>query len=168
MKRFTISEMSELYGLSDRVVTKAVKDGVLPAIKDITSGKYLVTEDDAKRFKDNYISYVAKDNSKAANTYSESRAALQAYKARMAKLEYEAMQGKLINVDEVKRDAFKIARILRDAILNVPIKLSHEIAAETNPKAIEKLLTTELRQVLSEISRGKYYEDAEPLPDFLL
>lgn len=166
MKYLTISQISEKYGISQPPISTAVKNAKLRAIKDKETGKYLISEDDAKAFADNYTHYMSKTD-KAGTVYSESRASLQAYKARIAKIEYEQKAGNLISLDEVKRDAFKIGRVLRDLLLNLPHKISHELAAETNPSTIEKLLDSEIRQALDEITRGKFH-DEQPLHKFLL
>lgn len=166
MKYITISQMSEKYGIAQPPISTAVKNARLKAKKDKDTGKYLISEDDAKKFADNYTHYVSKTD-KAGTVYSESRASLQAYKARIAKIEYEQKIGNLISLDEVKKDAFKIGRVLRDLLLNLPHKLSHELAAETNPATIEKLLDSEIRQTLDEITRGKFH-DEKPVPNLLL
>lgn len=87
-------------------------------------------------------------------TYAESRAIREAFMARLAKLEYEEKSGKLVPVDQVKADAFKTARIIRDGLLNIPDRVAHELAHETDPTAVHLRLTAEFRAVLEALADG--------------
>lgn len=85
-------------------------------------------------------------------SYAQSRAIREAYAARLAKLEYEEKTEKLIPVDKVKVDAFKLARTVRDAILNIPDRISNELASYGNdPARIHERLTQELILALEEL-----------------
>lgn len=88
----------------------------------------------------------------AAQTFAQSRAIKEAYLARLAKLDYEEKSGKLISADGVKNDAFKMARIVRDSILNIPDRISAELASEAEPFKIHKLLSDELRKALETLA----------------
>lgn len=90
----------------------------------------------------------------AAQTFAQSRAVKEAYLARLAKLEFEEKSGKLINADGMKNEAFKMARIVRDSILNIPDRISAELAAETEPFKVHKLLSDELRKALEALAGG--------------
>jgi len=90
-------------------------------------------------------------------SYAQSRAIREAYAARLAKLEYEEKTGKLIPVDKVKVEAFKLARTVRDAILNIPDRISNELASYGNDSPrIHERLTQELILALEElVNAGK-------------
>lgn len=87
----------------------------------------------------------------AASTFAQSRAIKEAYLARLAKLEFEEKSGKLVNADGMKNEAFKLARIVRDSILNIPDRISAELAAQTDTFSVHKLLTDELRKALESL-----------------
>lgn len=90
----------------------------------------------------------------AAPSYAASRAIREAYAARMAKIAYEEKIGSVVSAESVKDAAFNCARETRRAILDVPCRLSELLAAETNPAAIESLLTKELIAALDSLSNG--------------
>lgn len=74
------------------------------------------------------------------------------YKAALMKLEFEEKSGKLTPTDQVKTTAFNQARIVRDSILNVPNRISAELASMTDVHLVSEKLTTELMAALEELS----------------
>lgn len=89
-------------------------------------------------------------------TYNESRAFKEYYAAQSAKLDYEKEAGSLVAVDQVKAEAFRLARALRDAIMAVPDRIDAELAAETNARKINLRMKDELIKAL-----GKLEADAQ-------
>lgn len=85
-------------------------------------------------------------------SYAQSRAVREAYQARLAKLEYEHKSGKLVEVDKVKAAAFRTARTVRDGLLNLPDRVAHELAHETDPTKVHLRLSTEIRTVLEALA----------------
>lgn len=84
----------------------------------------------------------------AAATFAQSRAIKEAYLARLAKLEFEEKSGVLVKADAVKNEAFKVARLVRDAMLNIPDRVSSELAADSDQFVIHRKLTLEIRRAL--------------------
>src|SRR5262249_34600236 len=62
------------------------------------------------------------------SSYAASRAAREAYLARLAKLEFEQRSGKLVDADEVRAQIFALGRRLRDALLGIPDRLAPVLA----------------------------------------
>lgn len=83
----------------------------------------------------------------------EARTVKEHYSARLAKLEYERAIGKLVEASEVKVAAFNRARIVRDALMNIPGRVSPILAAEAEPHKIHEILIKEIRIALEELSR---------------
>ena len=71
----------------------------------------------------------------------------------MAKLTYEERVGQLVSVEEVKLGAFNMARKLRNRILQIPMRISAQLAAETDPHIVEDMLNAELSGALEELSQ---------------
>lgn len=94
----------------------------------------------------------AEKDTQVSGTLNQSRAIKEAYLARLAKLEYEEKSGKLVPAADVKNEAFKVARVVRDNMLNIPDRISAELAATTDTVQIHKLLTDEIRKALEAIS----------------
>ena len=93
--------------------------------------------------------------SAAASGYQTARALHETYRARTARLEFERLDGSLVPVDDVRVQAFKAARRVRDAILGLPDRLAPVLAAMSEPAEIHRTLAAELRQALEELSRDK-------------
>lgn len=84
-------------------------------------------------------------------SYAEARAQHERFKARLAQLELEQREGKLVEAEEVKREAFRVARIVRDALLNLPDRVAGELAAETNQFKVHQRLSNEIRRALEDL-----------------
>lgn len=70
------------------------------------------------------------------------------YKSKIAKLDYDERIGRLVSADTVKDEAFKVARTLRDALMNIPDRIATEVAGMIDAHAIHKRLSDELRMAL--------------------
>ena len=77
------------------------------------------------------------------------------YKAALLKLDYEERSGKLVKVETVDRDFFNAARMVRDAILNIPSRISADLANDHNAHSVSEKLTAELIQALEDLARDK-------------
>lgn len=89
---------------------------------------------------------------------SESKTLEAAYKARLAQIEYEEKSGQLVEADKVKKEAFRTARITRDAMLAIPDRLAAELAGITEPFVIHQKLTAEIRGAIEEVSKACAHE----------
>lgn len=99
---------------------------------------------------------------KASKTYHQSRSIKEAYSARLQRLAYEEKLGKLINVEKVRVAAFNTARIVRDAILSVPDRISHEIASIQDPHEVHIRMTEALIEALEGLSGEYQSENSSP------
>jgi phage terminase Nu1 subunit (DNA packaging protein) len=83
--------------------------------------------------------------------YQVSRAVRETYNAKLTRLDYEERTGKLLNAEDVAKEAFAVARRVRDRLLNIPSRMASVLASETDSKTIEALLSQELRIALEEL-----------------
>ena len=88
----------------------------------------------------------------AAPSIAASRAVKEAFLARQAKLDYERAIGKVVDADSVKVEAFKLARQVRDGLLNIPDRVAAELAAEMDPGRVHDRLYREIRTALSALA----------------
>jgi hypothetical protein len=79
---------------------------------------------------------------------NESRARREHYQAELAKLQVTQQRGDLVPVEDVKKDAFRVGRSIREALSNLADRLSHQLAGETDPTVIHEVLTAEHRDAL--------------------
>ena len=107
-------------------------------------------------------------NDETREVYSKSRAAKEAIAAKTAQIKYEQLAGSLVDADEV-RAAFKVIGLnIKNALLNIPNKLSPIVTAETDVAENKRTLTKEIKEVLDNLSRGDYdflKEDDEALDE---
>lgn len=85
-------------------------------------------------------------------TLVESKTIEAAYKAKLAQIEYEEKVGTLIDAEKVKKEAFRLARVTRDAMLGIPDRVAAEIAGMTDPFAVHTKLITEIRNSIENLN----------------
>lgn len=78
----------------------------------------------------------------------DSRHNYELYKSKLARLEYEQKSGRLVEADAVKDEAYKLARGLRDALMNIPDRLATEIVGMSDAHAIHQRISDEIRMAL--------------------
>ena len=86
------------------------------------------------------------------SSYAASRAAREAYLARLAKLDFEQRSGKLVDADEVRAQIFALGRRLRDTLMGLPDRLAPVLVGQADQATIHRTLTEELMGSLAELS----------------
>lgn len=84
--------------------------------------------------------------------FAESRAINEAYKARLAKLEFEEKSGKLVNADEVKAAWFKHITAAKTRIMGIPSACKTRRA--DLPLEVIALIESICRDALEDLSNG--------------
>lgn len=79
----------------------------------------------------------------------------EALRAQLLELELAEKQGKLVDAEAVRRATMNKARIARDALLSLPMRISAELAAETDPGKVHDRLSVEIRKLCAELSAGE-------------
>lgn len=97
---------------------------------------------------------------------SENRRIAEAKKAvwdaRQAELDFLKESGELVEMKTIKKEAFELARIVRDAILNIPDRISAELVGIKDQAAMHSVLTRELTKALQEfVDRDLTKADSE-------
>jgi hypothetical protein len=69
-----------------------------------------------------------------------------------AEINAKKLQGELISVDEVQRQAFEMARSIRDTFLAIPPRLAPMLAADNDAFSIQNKLMIEINNALEDIS----------------
>ena len=83
---------------------------------------------------------------------AKSQAKKEEFRAKLVELEYEERVGTLVRKEDVEKESFRIGRLVRDAVLNVPSRLAGILAAESDQRKVHDLLETELRQALEALA----------------
>lgn len=84
--------------------------------------------------------------------YGHSRARREQAEADLAEMRREEERGMLIRVDAVRAVAATTFASTRDALLQIPSRVSQVLAAETDPSRVHDTLQTELHQALAQLS----------------
>ncbi|MBF0416651.1 MAG: hypothetical protein HQL86_00170 [Magnetococcales bacterium] len=71
----------------------------------------------------------------------------------LTELELARKREELVEVEAVHKEVFAMARRVRDRILNVPSRISAAVAAETDARVIDRMITQELRTALIELGK---------------
>lgn len=153
METITLAEFGRRHGVSIEAVSQAIKDGrLVESVVRSANGRARLDEDRAlQEWADNTIP--AKNRIKSAAevegvSYAESRAKRESYNAELARLELEEKQGTLVDAEVVKKQAFAVARQVRDGMLNIPDRVAAEMAALTDQFEVHRRLTEEIRKAL--------------------
>ncbi|WP_214303335.1 hypothetical protein [Wolbachia endosymbiont of Erebia cassioides] len=64
--------------------------------------------------------------------------------------------GELVAVEEVKNEAFNVARVVRNNLLNIPNRVSALLASLSDTEKIHMALTEEITNSLEELSNTKF------------
>lgn len=169
-KKLTVTEFARLIGVSSQAVSGAIADGRLPKSVTIGSnGKKLIdarigVEEFNQNKKRGAVNFSEKDGRRKSDDSesADSEKRLKHYRAELARIDFEEAQGKLINAERVKRQAFKVARATRDAMLNIPDRVAAELAAEKDQFLVHKRLTDEIRMALEGLSDEILLENNVP------
>lgn len=85
-------------------------------------------------------------------TQAAAKAEKEYWLGRKAELDFKKMNQELVSVDDVKRQAFEIARGVRDTILAIPARLAPILAADNDAFSIQNKLTIEINSALESLS----------------
>lgn len=88
----------------------------------------------------------------AGITQAEAKAEKEYWLGRKAELEFKKMNGELISIEEVKREAFETAKSVRDTLLAIPARLAPVLAADNDQFSIQNKLMIEINTALESLS----------------
>jgi hypothetical protein len=87
-------------------------------------------------------------------TYAEARTIRTVFQAKLARLDFETRQGKLIEAEGVRLRISEHVRALRDGLLGLPDRLASTLAAETDQRKVHVLLRTEITRELEALAHA--------------
>lgn len=85
-------------------------------------------------------------------TQAMAKAEKEYWLGRKAELDFKKMNEELISVEEVKRQAFEMARSVRDVMISIPSRLSPILASENDQHKIQSTLTKEINAALESLT----------------
>ena len=87
-------------------------------------------------------------------TLVEAKTLTEESKAELERIKLQELQGQLVRAEVVERERFNHARMLRDAVLALPARISPELAAITDAKELAIFLERKLVQALEDLVEG--------------
>jgi hypothetical protein len=166
-KAISIRKFSTLVGVSHTAVNKAIKSGrLLRSVVVGPTGEVVGVDPETgvQEWAENSPDVVS-TSTKALNdedlplpaglSYADARAVREVYQARLAKLLYEEKMGRLVDSKMVEEQAGDMARLLRQAILNVPLKYAHELFAAPDVNAHTEIHTKALIEALEQVANER-------------
>lgn len=139
------SALAYVLSLSETRVAELVRNGTLP--QPLGRGKFDLTGSVRA-----YLSFL---RSQTKGSLTEEKTRLTRAKADKEELLLRVRGLELIEVAVVRQRTFEIGRNVRDALLNVPDRLSGPLAAETDQSKVHALLVKELHQALEALAHGR-------------
>lgn len=94
----------------------------------------------------------ASDPGLAIGSFSAEQTRERHFRARLAELEFNERVGQLVYRGTVEAEWFRVGRIVRDALLNIPSRIAGILAAESDQRKVHDLLEREIRQALEVLS----------------
>jgi hypothetical protein len=77
-----------------------------------------------------------------------------AYEAKLTELEYKERSGEMGNLQDVRKEAARLARQVRDLLLIVPSRNAAKVAAMSDPEDVRALLQQEIELALKGMANG--------------
>ncbi|MFP3031641.1 MAG: hypothetical protein ACEY3M_11075 [Wolbachia sp.] len=77
-------------------------------------------------------------------------------RGKLLEAKVKAEIGKFVSIEEVKTEAFNVARVVRNNLLNIPNRVSALLASLSDTEKIHMALTEEITNSLQELSNTKF------------
>ena len=153
MPQVTQKELANILGVSSPRLSQVKSTGRLDGTW-IAKGRTVYYDKDAAIKAWNYENPTQQDSTRIPTkeleipSFNDSRAKTEYFRAEMARLDLEEKEEKLCDAEKVKREAFSMARSVRDAVNSIPDRVANQFAAETDSVVIHQALSEALRKAL--------------------
>lgn len=87
--------------------------------------------------------------------FRQAQAQERAFNAKLAELEYRKAIGELVNAADVRASLARRAATFREALLQIPARLSAQLVAETSQAKVHALIEHELRTAMAHLVQGE-------------
>ena len=157
MPLVTTKQISEVLGVSPARVSQVKKTGRLDGTFSKKGATTYYDQDSAIAAWNGEIPQLTSrisGSDQEIPSFNESRAKSEHFRAELARLDLEVKEEKLCEAEKVRREAFSLARSVRDAVNSIPDRVANQFAAETDPVVIHQALTEELRKALERLTDG--------------
>jgi len=163
----TFADLAQLKNVSRSAVSQRKRTGILEGAYVKHNGKTLLNKELAIELWDkntapvlNQLPVQTKKELKkqidalpddAIPDFNTSRARKEHWQASLAQLQVQQQKKDLIPVTQIKKSSFEMGRAIRESLANLADRLASQVAGETDPQVIHKLLTLEHRAALEQL-----------------
>ena len=144
--RWTPTELGAALALTTQRLSQLTKEGILPAPVE---GRF--HPQDTVRA---YVQHLRKRE--AGRSHAGEAVRKMQLENEMRSIKLRKIAGSLVPVDRVQKDWYETGRRIRDALLNLPSRLSGPFAAESHQERIFDLFSKEIHAVLTELSSRQF------------
>jgi phage terminase Nu1 subunit (DNA packaging protein) len=138
-------EIAQHLDLSERRVRDLLKELGLPT-----------RNPDMDQVRTAYIRHLravaSRHKSESGLDLTQERAKLAAAQREKTEIEVARLRGDLLQAEEVKHEAFNLARRVRDRLMLIPHNLAAILGADQNPTVIERKMGKAIREALEELT----------------
>jgi len=162
-------EFGDKVGVNDARIRAAIKSGILTqSVKKVgdKGGRYKIDEEKGiQEWKDNIDPAKQRDPKKQNETrelnadsngggmshYQKAKAHKEFFAAKLAELQYQEKAGKLVPVDMVRAECFRISRRVRDSMLAVSDRVASELVNMDDPREISIYIKEQIAIALKDL-----------------
>ncbi len=167
----SVRAFAQRLGVSHVAVLKAIKGGRLSSsVRLNAKGKAVIVDEAVARQEwaanagrptkpaavhgatSDAVTVTAVTEPVTATTLTEAQRIATVERARKLRLENDTREQRYVPVAKTRREAFEAARLIRDSLLNIPARLSGELAADTDAAVVFRKLDAAIRQALSTLA----------------
>ena len=162
MEAISIREAARRLGVHHAAVQKRIKAGTLAALPDgklkwaTVERQWTKNRDESKvRKPAANVGEPSSANEKTEGDFSDAKTRREYVRLEREKLQLGKLKGDLLDRRQVQEATFARARGVRDALLNIPSRISSLLAAESDPHAVQEMLRDEICAVLTRLVKEK-------------
>ncbi|WP_254229479.1 hypothetical protein [Wolbachia pipientis] len=158
MKLITQTEWAREQGFSKQYVCYLVKKGIVELENGLVSREQAneavaaIRDPSQPLRRKNY----SENGEKLSTMLLKTRIKNEMERGKLLEAKAKAEIGELVAVEEVKSEAFNVARVVRNNLLNIPNRVSALLASLSDTEKIHMALTEEITNSLEELSNTKF------------
>lgn len=152
MTMITKTEFARRHGFSPQYVTELLRRGILQE----GDGGLLNAEnaDYALSLRKNLTHSKTEKKAELNELYIQARLQNEIEKGKLLKMETAEKEQSLIPADQVRETLFTKGRVIRDALMNIPDRISSLVASIDDESKVHDIISAEIRLCLEELCRN--------------
>ncbi|WP_168464779.1 hypothetical protein [Wolbachia endosymbiont of Ctenocephalides felis wCfeT] len=159
MERITQTEWAREQGFSKQYVCYLVKQGIVE-LKDglidreqANNALETIRDPSQPQRRKNGEEGRSRNTNELSTMLLKTRIKNEVERGKLLEAKAKAEIGELVSIEEVKREAFNTARVVRNNLLNIPDRVSALLASMNEAEKIHEKLTKEIRTALEELPK---------------